>query len=73
MHAAVPADLEAVVKLLDLAFAPSRFESRLIRALATNARTTYQWLIESDCDLLAHICYSRAYAKGGQLGSTWLL
>src|SRR5262249_38640696 len=62
------AALEAVIKLLDLAFAPSQFESRLISALASNARPTYQWLIEAEGDLLAHICYSRAYRNGRPVG-----
>src|SRR5262245_54875150 len=68
MRPAIPADLEEIVKLLDLAFAPSQFESRLILAMARNARPTYQWVIESEGALLAHICYSRAYREGRTVG-----
>src|SRR5262249_26251123 len=68
MRAAIPADLEAILKLLDLAFAPSQIESRLIGALARNARPTYQWIIESEGDLLAYICYSTAYREGRPVG-----
>jgi putative acetyltransferase len=68
MRPAIPADLEEIVRLLDLAFAPNQFESRLILALARNARPTCQWLIEIDGVLLAHICYSRAYREERAIG-----
>ena len=65
---ATATDLAGIMKLLDLAFAPSQSESRLVRALLGNARPAYQWLIESEGDLLAYICYSTAYRERRPIG-----
>ena len=61
MRLAQPDDLESIVRLLDLAFAPSRFESRLVRALMTNQHSIHHWVIEHGQHVLAYVCYSLAY------------
>jgi putative acetyltransferase len=61
MRLARPDDLASIVRLLDLAFAPSRFESRLVRALIENRRSIHHWVIEHGQEVLAYVCYSPAY------------
>lgn len=68
MRRAVPGDLDSVVRVLDLAFAPSRFESNLVQALAVNGRNIQHWLLEKDRELIAYICYSLAYRGGDLIG-----
>jgi len=61
-------DLESIVRLLDLAFAPSRFESRLLRALMEKRRSLHHWVIEHGQQVLAYVCYSAAYRGGEPIG-----
>ena len=68
MRPAIPTDLQAIRKLLDAAFAPSRSESGLVDALAKNARPIHHWVIDSGAALLAYICYSRAYREEVPVG-----
>ena len=58
---ATQSDLESIVRLLDLAFAPSREESSLVKALVKNGRAIYHWVMESGDSLSAYVCYSRAF------------
>jgi putative acetyltransferase len=71
MRPAVPKDLEAIVNLLDLAFAPSAYESRLVRELIASGVRICHWLLEQQGDVLAYVCYSRAYR--GELPIGWHL
>ena len=68
MRPATQNDLESIVRLLDLAFAPSQFESRLVRALVKNARLIHHWVLEGEDDLYAYVCYSRAYRAERPIG-----
>jgi putative acetyltransferase len=68
MRLVQPDDLESIVRLLDLAFAPSRFESRLVRALMENRRSLHHWVIEHGHELLAYVCYSAAYRGEEAIG-----
>ena len=73
MRRAVPADLEPLIRVLDLAFAPSRLESNLVQALAVNGRNIQHWLLEKDRQLIAYISYSLAIAMGILSAGTWHL
>ena len=61
-------DLESIGRLLDLAFAPSRFESRLVRAMMENQRSIHHWIIEHGQEPLAYVCYSLAYRGREPIG-----
>jgi putative acetyltransferase len=61
-------DLASVVALLDLAFAPSRYESRLIRDIMAKGRPAHQWVLDDDGSLVSHVCYTRAYRDGRPIG-----
>ena len=65
---ATQSDLESIVRLLDLAFAPSRDESSLVKALVKSGCETYQWVMESGGSLSACACYSRAYHQERFIG-----
>jgi hypothetical protein len=52
---AVSADLASVKRLLDAAFVPSRYESRLIAALMDHACPLYHWLLEDRGEVVAYI------------------
>ena len=64
MRRAVSGDIGSIEKLLDQAFAPSRFESSLVKGLVLNGRNIHHWLLEQDRQLLAYVCYSQAYRRG---------
>jgi putative acetyltransferase len=68
MRLAQPDDLESIVPVLDLAFASSRFESKLVRALMMNRRAIHHWVIEHGRQVLAYICYSSAYRGQEPIG-----
>jgi putative acetyltransferase len=68
MRCAQPADLESIRRLLDLAFAPSRFEWALVDALVRHERTIHHWVIEHDRQVLAYVCYSPAYRGDEPIG-----
>src|SRR5262245_22601771 len=68
MRPATQYDVESIVRLLDLAFAPSQAESRLVRALAENARPIHHWVLEGNDRLNAYVCYSRAYRAERPIG-----
>jgi putative acetyltransferase len=61
-------DLESVLRLVDLAFVPSRLESRLVKALVQKGRQLYQWVLESEDSLTAYACYSQAYREQRSIG-----
>ena len=54
-------DIGNIGRLLDLAFAPSSFESTLVRGLIADAPALHHWVLEQDGELLAYVCYSLAY------------
>ncbi len=68
MRPAKPSDLGLIIKLLDSAFAPGRFESELVQALLTNGRQIHHWLMERDRQMIAYVCYSRAYRGPQPIG-----
>ena len=55
MRTPEPDDVTAIVSLLDEAFTPSEFESRLVSTLIKNRRTVHQWLLELEDRLEAEI------------------
>ena len=68
-HTICPAEqqnLQAILSLLDRAFAPSTDESRLVASLVRNNRQIYHWTLQSSDRVLAYVCYSRAY-RGNQI------
>lgn len=68
MRPATATDLKAIVRLLDVAFAPSQLESQLVESLQRNSRQIHQWIVEDEGVLVAYICYSRAYRDGHSIG-----
>jgi putative acetyltransferase len=68
MRRATQRDVASIVSLLDQAFAPSMFESGLVKTLVTNRRTIHHWLLERDRQMLAYVCYSRAYRGPEPIG-----
>ena len=61
-------ETDNILRLLDLAFAPSSFESILVRGLITDAPTIHHWVLEQDGELLAYVCYSIAYRGEQSIG-----
>ena len=61
-------DLHSILSLLDLAFAPSQVESKLVRSLVEHARPIHQWVLESEGILKAYICYSTAFRAERPIG-----
>jgi putative acetyltransferase len=55
-------------RLLDRAFAPSHYESRLLAALLRNRRQIHHWTLQSRDRMLAYACYSRAYHGNQMIG-----
>jgi|GEM_PF-3676256 len=53
-------DIESITVLLDRAFAPSKYESKLVKSLVAGARPIFHWVLEDDGLMVAYICYSRA-------------
>jgi putative acetyltransferase len=68
MRPAKENDLECILRLLDLAFAPSQFESRLVRGLVQNARPLHHWVLDSEGSLNAYVCCSHAYRAERPIG-----
>ena len=68
MRTPEPDDVTAIVSLLDEAFTPSEFESRLVSTLIKNRRTVHQWLLELEDRIVAYVCYSQAYREGAPIG-----
>jgi putative acetyltransferase len=54
-------DLPAIQALLDQAFAPSRYESKLVESLLVGGFSIYHWVLENKRVMAAYICYSQAY------------
>lgn len=61
-------DLESVAGILDAAFAPSRFESALVRALVEHGREIHHWVLNNDGRIVAYVCYSRAFREEEPIG-----
>jgi putative acetyltransferase len=68
MRPAEQNDLDSIAELLDLAFAPSQFESRLVNALVQNTRPIHHWVLEGADGLNAYVCYSHAYRGERPIG-----
>jgi putative acetyltransferase len=54
-------DYSQIFRLLDSAFAPSRYESILVRNLRDNRKISFDFCIEEHGRVLAYICYTAAY------------
>ncbi len=61
VSAATPPDYDSITQLLDAAFAPSRYESRLVARLRAEGRLTDEWVIRDDHGVAGHVAYSPAY------------
>ena len=68
MRAPERGDTDNILRLLDRAFAPSAFESTLVRGLIADAPAIHHWVLEQDGELLAYLCYSRAYREDQTIG-----
>ena len=55
-------DYSQILRLLDRAFAPSGFESNLVRNLRENHKISFDFCIEEQGQVLAYICYTTAYS-----------
>ena len=54
-------DYPRIFELLKRAFAPSTFESDLVRNLKDKGKISFDLIIEEGSQVLAYICYSTAY------------
>ena len=54
-------DYSHILRLLDSAFAPSRYESILVRNLRDNRKISFDFCIKEHGHVLAYICYTAAY------------
>ena len=54
-------DYKAISNFLRDVFRPSIFESRLVESLRENRKSVQEWVMETQGDLVAHICYSDAF------------
>lgn len=68
MRPAFGQDLEAITRLLDAAFSPSRYESALIRSFHENRKEIREWVIEENEEIVGYICYSPAYHDQEMMG-----
>jgi putative acetyltransferase len=68
MLLANPDDLDSILRLLDLAFAPSQAESRLVKALIENSRPIHHWVLENEGALSAYVGYTRAFRDHQPMG-----
>jgi hypothetical protein len=78
LRPAVTGDIESIERLLDLAFAPSAFESRLVKALVMGRRAIHHSLLERDRQILAYtgqdsfvIGYGAEFGSGEQAAEPW--
>jgi predicted N-acetyltransferase YhbS len=55
-------DYHQIFRLLDRAFAPSGYESILVRNLRDNRKISFDFCIEEHGHVLAYICYTTAYS-----------
>ena len=53
-------DRAAIVRLLDSAFAPSTFESRLYELVAEGVDQSFEWVAESESEIVGYIMYTEA-------------
>jgi putative acetyltransferase len=68
MRAALPDDLGLIVRLLDEAFAPSRYESHLVSALVEHKRPIHHWVVEDASGLHAYVAFTRAFRDREVIG-----
>ena len=54
-------DLPQIQELLDDAFVPSRYESRLVRLVSTSAKEHYVWVFDRDSAIVSYVLYTRAF------------
>lgn len=62
------AEADPVARLLDAAFDPSDYESRLIRAVVARQETHQAWGIEKDGKLVAFVLYTVATRGAEEIG-----
>ncbi len=68
MRSVAPIDHDKIIKLLDEAFAPSRYESTLVTRLRAHGKSIKEWVAEDKCGLVGYICYSNAFRGGDVIG-----
>ncbi|MEM7011534.1 MAG: N-acetyltransferase, partial [Verrucomicrobiota bacterium] len=61
-----PADTLAIQQLLDAAFEPSKYESR-VRTFAAN-QIHQEWVFERDSKIVAHILFTQAFDGDQSIG-----
>ena len=67
-EAAEQRDWAGIVEVLDLAFAPSKFESALIAALRQSRREVLEWVLRENGHVVAHVAFTKAYRDGSAIG-----
>ena len=65
---AVEKDLKSIKGLLDEAFAPSRYESTLVRAVWGSGEEYFDWVWEEHGQIIAYILYTQAFRNGEHIG-----
>ncbi|MDB4673648.1 N-acetyltransferase [Verrucomicrobiales bacterium] len=61
-------DSDAIRKLIDAAFAPSQYESRLREIVVRQNYLHSEWVVEQDSQITAHILYTSATHENSIIG-----
>ena len=61
----VDEDSQAITDLLNTAFAPSQYESKLRSAIKNGERPHWEWVMEHDERIVGHILYTHATNDSG--------
>ena len=62
------ADRENIYAMLGAAFAPSRYESKLVRRLHERKKDLLEWVLDDAKGVAAHIAYTQAFRDGERIG-----
>lgn len=63
-----PADLTSIMALLDMAFAPSKFESMLVDSIFSSGEEFWGWVTEEGLQLTGVVIYTLAFRDGVAIG-----
>lgn len=69
LRPALPADIPQITALLDAAFAPSRYESTLIRLVMEGSEAAHHaWIAEHEGEAVGYVLYTVATRDGSPIG-----
>jgi putative acetyltransferase len=68
LRPSTPADLTQIKKLLDAAFAPSKFESIMVNFVFNSGEEFWGWVTEEGSQLTGAIIYTLAFRDGTAIG-----